>query len=84
MQFATSNLLTVHAFSQEDVREMLGTRRVWTGYLRGTNSRAAAADALAKAQSKPWFDLTYMPKVSDLTNDPAIRGRWMMTRWRLF
>jgi len=75
MQFATSNLLTVHAFSQEDVREMLETRRIWTGYLRGTNSRASAVDALTKAQSKPWFDLTYMPKVSQLSDDPALRRK---------
>jgi len=75
MQFATSNLLTVRGFSQEDVREMLETRKAWTGYLRGTNPRAAAVDALTKAQSKPWFDLSYMPKVSDLTNDPAIRRK---------
>ena len=75
MQFATSNLLTLRGYSQEDVREMLATRKAWIGYLRGTNSRAVAADALAKAQSKPWFDLTYMPKVTDLTNDPAIRRK---------
>jgi len=75
MQFATSNLLAIRGYSQEVVREMLETRRAWTGYLRGTNSRAAAADALAKAQSQPWFDLTYMPRVSELTNDPAIRRK---------
>jgi len=75
MQFATSNSLTVRGFSQEDVREMLATRRAWIGYLRGTNPRSAAIDALTKAQSKPWFDLTYMPKVSELTNDPAIRRK---------
>ena len=75
MQFATSNLLTVRGYSHEDVREMLETRRAWTSYLRGTNSRAAAVDALTKAESKPWFDLTYMPKVSDLTNDPALRRK---------
>jgi hypothetical protein len=75
MQFATSNLLTVRGFSREDVREMLEARSAWMGYLRGTNSRAVAIDALTKAQSKPWFDLTYMPKVSDLINDPAIRRK---------
>jgi hypothetical protein len=75
MQFATRNLLALRGFSQEDVQEMLETRSAWTGYLRGTNSRAVAMDALTKAQSKPWFDLTYMPKVSALTNDPAIRRK---------
>ena len=75
MQFATSNLLTLRGFSQDDVREMLDTRKAWTGYLRGTNPRALAIDALTKAQSKPWFDLTYLPKVSQLSNDPAIRRK---------
>jgi uncharacterized protein len=75
MQFATSNLLTVRGFSQEDIREMLETRKAWTGYLRGTISLGLAIDALTKAQSKPWFDLTYMPKVSELTNDPALRRK---------
>jgi uncharacterized protein len=75
MQFATSNLLTIRGYSQEDIREMLETRRAWVGYLRGTNSRAAATDSLTKAQSKPWFDLTYMPRASQLTNDPAIRRK---------
>jgi dipeptidyl aminopeptidase/acylaminoacyl peptidase len=75
MQFATSNLLLIRGYSQEDVREMLETRKAWIGYLRGIRSRAAAADALARAQSKPWFDLTYMPKASELTNNPAIRRK---------
>src|SRR6266851_3749949 len=72
MQFATSNLLSIRGYSQEDVREMLETRKAWTGYLRGTSSRAVAIEALTKAQAKPWFDLTYMPKASALTNDPAL------------
>jgi dipeptidyl aminopeptidase/acylaminoacyl peptidase len=73
MRFATSNLLTLRGYSREDVQDMLETRRAWTGYVRGTNSRAAAVDALTNAQSKPWFSLTYLPRVSDLTSDPAIR-----------
>lgn len=75
MQFATSNLLALRGYSQLDVQEMLETRKAWIGYLRGTNSREAAADALGKAQFKPWFDLTYMPKVPDLRNDPAMRRK---------
>jgi uncharacterized protein len=76
MQFAASNLLAIRGYSQEDVHEMLETRKAWIGYLRGTDSRAAAADALAKAQSKPWFDLTfYMPKLSQLTEDPVLRSK---------
>src|SRR5216684_2129603 len=73
MQFATSNLLAIRGYSQEDVQEMLETRNAWAGYLRGNNSRALAIDALTKAQAKPWFDLTYMPKVSELSDDPALR-----------
>jgi dipeptidyl aminopeptidase/acylaminoacyl peptidase len=73
MQFATSNLLRIRGYSPEDVGEMLETRWTWVGYVRGTNSRAVAIDALTKSQSKPWFDLTYMPNVSQLTNDPALR-----------
>jgi pimeloyl-ACP methyl ester carboxylesterase len=70
MQFATSNLLTIRGYSPSDVREMLETRKAWTGYLRGTNSRAAAVDALRKSESKPWFKISYLPGVSRLTTDP--------------
>ena len=77
MQFATSNLLTVRGYSREDVREMLETRRAWTGYLRDTDSRAVAIDALTKAQSKPWFDLLICPKrlISLMIRHSA--GRWI-------
>jgi uncharacterized protein len=75
MQFATRNLLIVRGYSHQDVLEMLATRKAWTGYLRGTSSRAIAVDALSSAQSKPWFDLTYMPKVSNLTDNPALRRK---------
>jgi len=70
MEFATGNLLTVRGYPQSDVREMLETRRAWMGYLHGTNSRDAAAEALRKAESKPWFDLVYLPRASQLPSDP--------------
>jgi len=70
MEFATSNLLTVRGYPQSDVREMLEARRAWIGYLHGANSRDAAAKALRKAQSKPWFDLVYLPRASQLPSDP--------------
>jgi uncharacterized protein len=70
MQFAMSNLLTVRGYPPADVREMVETRKAWTGYLRGTNSREVAVDALRRAQSQPWFDLCYLPRVSQLTLDP--------------
>lgn len=71
MEFAMSNLLAVRGYSQSDVREMLETRKVWIGYLHGANSRDAALEALRKAQAKPWFDLVYLPRATQLTGDPA-------------
>jgi len=70
MEFATTNLLTIRGYSQQDVEEMLAARRAWTGYLRGTNSRTATLDALRKVETKPWFELAFMPKSSALTSDP--------------
>src|SRR5215470_220273 len=70
MKFATRNLLTVRGYSQSDVQDMLATRKTWTGYLHGKSSRDEAAEALRKAEGKPWFDISYLPKASQLTNDP--------------
>ncbi len=72
MQFATSNLLTLRGYSREDVQEMLDTRKAWMGYLRRINSRASAIEALSRVESKPWFSLTYLPTVAQLTGDPSI------------
>jgi hypothetical protein len=70
MQFAMSNLLTVRGYSQSDVREMLEARRAWMGYLHNANPREEAVNALRNAETKPWFDLAYLPKASQLTSDP--------------
>src|SRR6266852_9438472 len=70
MQFATSNLLSIRGYSQEDVREMLAARKAWTGYLHRKSSRDEAVEALHKAEAKPWFDIAYLPRASQLTNDP--------------
>src|SRR5215472_398534 len=70
MQFATRNLLTVRGYSQSDVQDMLATRKTWTGYLHGKSSRDEAAEALRKAEGKPWFDISYLPRSSQLPNDP--------------
>jgi pimeloyl-ACP methyl ester carboxylesterase len=70
MQFATRNLLTVHGFSPADVQDMLAARRVWIGYLHRKSSRDETVEALRKAEAKPWFDIAYLPKASQLTNDP--------------
>jgi pimeloyl-ACP methyl ester carboxylesterase len=70
MQFATSNLLAVRGYSESDVRAMLDARKAWIGYLHGTNSRDVAVAALRKSESKPWFDLAYLPRASEVTSDP--------------
>ena len=70
MQFATRNLLTVRGYSQADVQDMLVARKAWIGYLHRRGSRDEAVEALRKAEAKPWFDIAYLPKASQLTNDP--------------
>jgi pimeloyl-ACP methyl ester carboxylesterase len=70
MQFATANELMVHGYTQSDIREMLGTRKIWNDYLHARDSREAALQALRKAESKPWFQFAYLPKASQLTIDP--------------
>jgi dipeptidyl aminopeptidase/acylaminoacyl peptidase len=75
MQFATSNLLTLRGYSRQDVQEMLETRSAWMGYVRGTNSRANAVDALSKAQSKAWFSSSFLPSPSTVSDSPALRRK---------
>src|SRR5215469_15836367 len=70
MQFATRNLLTVRGYSRSDVQDMLAARKAWMGYLHRKNSRDEALEALRKAEEKPWFDIAYLPKAAQLTNDP--------------
>jgi uncharacterized protein len=70
MEFATTNLLTVRGYSQENVKQMIETRQAWIDYLKGNGSREAALKALQKVETQPWFKLAFMPKASQLTNDP--------------
>lgn len=70
MEFATRNLLTLRGYSQSDVQDMLAVRKAWIGYLHRKRSRDEAVEALRKAEAKPWFDIAYLPKASQLTNDP--------------
>lgn len=70
MQFATRNLFTVRGYSQSDIQDMLAARKVWTAYLHGKSSRDEAVEVLQKAEAKPWFDIAYLPRASQLTNDP--------------
>jgi uncharacterized protein len=71
MEFATTNLLSVRGYSREDVNHMLDARKAWTGYLSGKTSRAAAVDALQRAETQPWFEFAFLPRASQLTTDPA-------------
>jgi pimeloyl-ACP methyl ester carboxylesterase len=70
MQFATRNLFTIRGYSQSDIQDMIAARKAWTGYLHRRGSRDEAVDALRKAEAKPWFDISYLPRASQLTNDP--------------
>jgi len=70
MKFATRNLLTLRGYSQSDVQDMLAARQVWTGFLHRKSSRDEAVEALRKAETKPWFDIAYLPRASQLTHDP--------------
>jgi pimeloyl-ACP methyl ester carboxylesterase len=71
MGFATRNLLRVRGYSQADVQDMLAARKAWIGYLHQQNSRDEAQEALRKAESKPWFDIAYLPRASQLPDDPV-------------
>jgi uncharacterized protein len=75
MRFAMTNLMSIRGFSQSDIQQMLDTRTAWTSYLRGSGSRSAALSAFQNAESKPWFPLVYLPKSSDLTDNPS-RYAW--------
>src|SRR5262249_23680947 len=70
MQFAMRNLLTVRGYSQSDIQDMLAARSTWIGYLHRKNSREEAVEALRKAEAKPWFDIAYLPKASQLPDNP--------------
>lgn len=70
MDFAAANLLTLRGYSTPEIKQMLDTRKAWTGYLRGTNSRAAAMDALQNAEKQPWFGVAFIPRAANLTTDP--------------
>ena len=75
MQFAMTNLMTIRGFSENDIQEMLDTRKEWAGYVRGENSRAIAVAALQNAETKPWFGLVYLPKPSQLPSEEQVSHR---------
>jgi dienelactone hydrolase len=66
MGFADSNHLHALGYTQADIDNMLEARKNWTGYLRGTNTRAQAVAAIAKIEKMPWYQYMYMPTVAQL------------------
>lgn len=71
MEFAMSNRLQVLGYGQRDIDAMLEARKQLDGYYNGRDSRASAAQALGRIETKPWFDLMYLPKASSLPANPA-------------
>ncbi len=66
MEFATSNLLKVRGYSQEDVRDMLRARKAWLAYLRGKRSLTSAINVMQGVERKSWFKLAFMPNSKEL------------------
>ncbi len=66
MEWADSNHLYALGYSQADVAAMLLARNMWTGYLRGTNTREQAVSAIGAIEQKPWYRYMYMPTVAQL------------------
>jgi pimeloyl-ACP methyl ester carboxylesterase len=71
MGFAMTNRLRALGYGSADVASMLHARKLWRGYLLGTNSRDDAVAALAAIENEPWFRLMYLPSPETLTHDPA-------------
>lgn len=78
MEFADANRLDVLHYSQSDISDMLAARKMWTGYLRGTNTRAAAVAAIGKIENKPWYQYMYMPTVVQLKGPSESTWRTQM------
>lgn len=70
MDFAVSNLLAVHDYSQADIDEAIDVRHVWEGFLRGKVNFDFALKAIQRAQAKPWFGLEFMPDAADFAKKP--------------
>ncbi len=78
MEFADTNRLHVLGYSPADVNDMMAARKAWTGYLRGTNSRADAVAAIAKIEKRPWYQYMYMPTVAQLKGPSQSTWRTQM------
>ncbi len=66
MEFADANHLCALGYTRADIDDMLEARKMWTGYLRGTNTRGQAVAAIGKIENKPWYQYMYMPTVAQL------------------
>jgi uncharacterized protein len=78
MEFADANHLHVLGYSQTDIDDMLRARAMWTGYLRGTNTRDEAVAAIAKIERRPWYQYMYMPTVAQLKGPDESTWRTQM------
>ena len=78
MEFADANHLYALGYTQTDIDDMLQARKMWTGYLRGTNTRQQAETAIAKIEQKPWYQYMYMPTVAQLKGPAQSEWRTQM------
>jgi uncharacterized protein len=78
MEFADANHLRVLGYSATEVDDMLEARKMWTGYLRGAETRAQAVAAIAKIQNQPWYQYMYMPTVAQLKGPSESTWRTQM------
>ncbi|MGA8939411.1 MAG: alpha/beta fold hydrolase [Acidobacteriaceae bacterium] len=73
MNFAVANILRIDGYSDEDVALAVKARSANDAYLRGTERRADAAEALKAVRDKPWFPLIYQ----DATPDDPKTSTWL-------
>ncbi len=71
MDFAVTNLLTVHGYKDTDVAQAIDVRHVWEGFLRGRIPCKTALAAIKRVQARPWFDLEFMPDADEFAHEPV-------------
>lgn len=70
MDFAVSNLLAVHGYSQADINQAINVRHAWQGFLRGSVAFNSALKAIQGAEKKRWYGLEFMPDAADFRKQP--------------
>lgn len=75
MDFAVTDLLTVHGYAHADRVQAIDVRHAWEDFLRGKGSYQAALAAIKQAQEKPWFKLEFMPDAAAFAREP-INKAW--------